>query len=288
MKSQIALNQCHLYKCGSKNTLAERLQIDMKDLKAISEWATYRTWDEEKPHGGTRTIYAPSEKLKKVQGRIKHLLERIERPSWIYSGMKGKCHVDNALAHQGNGYYVLSDISSFYENCTRDAVYKFFHETMLTAPDVAELLAEITTCKSIEGKQIIPVGSPCSQLLAYFSYREMFNELQSCAKSYGCMLTLYVDDLTVSSKTPISNPKSMTKQFAKIASAYGHSLKWSKTHYYGAGEFKVVTGVALDDEGKAFIPNTLGKNIKEGFERVLSGDKSEYASTKGRIGAGKN
>lgn len=59
----------------------------------------------------------------------------------------------------------------------------------------------------------------------------------------------------------------------------------AKTHYYGAGEFKVVTGVALDGEGKAFVPNTLGKNIKQGFKQVLNGTKPEYASTKGRIGA---
>lgn len=256
-----------------------------KRIGNYAEWATYKTWGEEKASGGIRAIYAPADKLKAVQRRIKRLLERIERPCWVYSGIKGKCHVDNALAHLGSRYYILSDIAAFYESCTREMVYRFFREKMLTSPDVAGLLADITTCESIEGKRIIPVGSPCSQLLAYFAYREMFDELKECAESYECKLSLYVDDLTVSSANPISNPKSMMKQFARITSAYGHSLKWSKTHYYGAGKFKVVTGVALDGKGEAFVPNTLGKNIKQGFKQVLSGDKSEYASIKGRIGA---
>ena len=285
MKSQIPLHQCQLYKCTSKRRLAECLKISTSDFKSIPEWTTYRTWSEEKPHGGTRTIYNPSKKLKSVQHRIKRLLERIEKPSWVYSGVKGKCHVDNALAHQGSSHFVLTDITSFYEHCTRESVYQFFLKTMQVTPDVAKILADITTCKSLEGRSIIPVGSPCSQLLAYFAYREMFDELQACAETYGCGISLYVDDITVSSRNPISNPKSMIKQFAKITSAYGHSLKWAKTRYYGADKYKVVTGVALDGRGNPFIPNTLGKNIKEGFKRMLDGDESEYASTKGRIGA---
>ncbi len=272
MKSQIPLHQCRLYKCTSKRRLAEYLQISTSDLKSIPEWATYRTWSEEKPHGGTRTIYAPSDKLKSVQRRIKHLLERIEKPSWVYSGVKGRCHVDNALAHRGSSYFVLSDIASFYEHCTRESVYQFFLKTMKVAPDVAKILADITTCENREGQSIIPVGSPCSQLLAFFAYREMFDEFQTCAETYGCRISLYVDDIMVSSRNPISNPKSMMKRFARIASAYGHSLKWTKTHYYGTDKFKVVTGVALDGRGDPFIPNALGKNIKEGFERVLDGD----------------
>ena len=285
MKTPYPIHQCRLYKCRSKKALAERLCVNPKDLDTVQAWARYETWNQEKPHGGTRKIYAPHDKLKSVQRRIKRLLDRIEKPDWIYSGVKGKCHVDNALSHQGDKYYVLSDIASFYERCTRDSVYRFFLDVMKTSPDVASLLADITTCEGSEGKPIIPVGSPCSQLLAYFAYRDMFDELHECAASYGCQLSLYVDDVTVSSKQPISNPRSMMKRFAKITSAYGHSLKWGKTRYYGSREYKVVTGVALDGEGNPSVPNTLGKNIKDGFEQVLDGKHSEYVKTMGRIGA---
>lgn len=285
MKKPMPIHQCVLFKCTSKKKLAECLQVSMADLKSIPEWATYRTWAEEKPHGGTRTIYAPSDKLKTVQRRIKHLLERIQKPDWVYSGTKGKCHVDNAFAHQGNEYFVLSDIASFYENCGREAVYQFFHNDLRTSPDVAKLLADITTCKNDEGKSVIPAGSPCSQLLAYHAYRKMFDEFHACAESYGCKISLYVDDITISSQNPITNPKSMMKRFAKIASAYGHSLKWEKTRYYGRDRYKVVTGVALSGSGTPTIPNTLAKNVKQGFDSILAGNESEYTSTKGRIAA---
>ena len=37
------------------------------------------------------------------------------------------------------------------------------------------------------------------EVLAYFSYRHMFDELKRHADFYGCQFLLYVDDLTISS-----------------------------------------------------------------------------------------
>ena len=49
----------------------------------------------------------------------------------------------------------------------RDRVYQFLQK-LLTSPDVAKLLSDITTLN------YIPTGSPSSQILAYFAYEEMF------------------------------------------------------------------------------------------------------------------
>jgi hypothetical protein len=280
------MNQCLLYKCRSKKRLAEDLQLELSDLKTRDEWISYKVTHEPKKNGdGLRTIYAPSEKLKGTQRRILRLLCRIGKPQWVYSGAKGKCHVDNALAHAGRSYLLLTDIESFYERCTREMAYKFIRNEMLTSPDVAEILADLTTCKNAQGKSIIPSGSPCSQLLAYFAYREMFDELEECARRHGCSMSLYVDDITLSSGSPISNPKSLKKQMARIMGAYGHRLKWSKTRYAGRSDYKLVTGVALDGLGSPHVPNKLGMNIMEGLRESLGGAQHQIAPTLGRIGA---
>lgn len=286
MKPLIELNQCFLYRCRSKKQLAERLQLELSDLRMRNEWIAYRVTHEPKKSGnGLRTIYAPSEKLKNVQRRILHLLCRIGKPQWVYSGTKGKCHVDNAFAHTEHYYVILTDIESFYERCTREMVYQFFRNEMQTSPDVAEILADLTTCKNAEGKSIIPSGSPCSQLLAYFAYRRMFDELEECAQRYNCSMTLYVDDITLSSKTPISNPKNLQKQIARIMRSYGHRLKRSKTRYVGRGSYKLITGVALDGLGNPCVPNRLGMNIVAGLKESLGGAEHKIAPTLGRIGA---
>lgn len=287
MKPQIPLNQCLLYRCGSKRALAERLQIDPKRLSELSEWRKYRVFTQRKSPKSDekRTIREPCYELKKVQSRVKRLLQRVEKPSWVYSGTKGVCHIDNALSHTGHSYFVLTDISSFYDHCTRDAVYQFFRGDLDCSPDVSDLLATITTCEDEDGTTIIPTGSPCSQLVAFFAYRRMFDEIADIALGHGCRFSLYVDDLTLSSDRPIGNPKNLEKKIAKILRAYGHRIKWKKTGYFGANDYKLITGVALDRKGAPRIPNHLSKDIMNGMQDVLAGDEKKASPTIGRIGA---
>lgn len=287
MKPAIPLDQCRLYRCGSKRALAQRLEISVGQLSRLPEWRTYRTFEQKKAScsSETRTIYEPGEKLKAVQKRVQRLLQRVEKPSWVYSGTKGACHVDNALSHAGNSYFVLTDVSSFYDNCTRDAVYRFFRNDLKCAPDVADLLATMTTYDKAGGSTLVPTGSPCSQLVAYFAYRRMFDEIFELAERCGCRLSLYVDDLTLSSSQPIGNPRNLEKEIARILRVYGHEIKWRKTGYFGADSYKLVTGVALDGKGVPRIPNRLGKNILKGMRDVIAGDEEKIAPTIGRIGA---
>lgn len=261
--------------------------MDPKRLSKLSEWRKYHVFTQQKnpKSNEMRTIYEPHDELKRVQSRIKRLLQRIEKPSWVYSGTKGVCHIDNALSHSGNSYFILADISSFYDHCTRDAVYQFFRSDLDCAPDVSDLLATITTCDDEAGSTIIPTGSPCSQLVAFFAYRRMFEEIANVALEHGCRFSLYVDDLTLSSSDPIGNPKNLEKKIAKILRAYGHRIKWKKTGYFGANSYKLVTGVALDGQGVPKIPNRLGEHIMNGMQDALAGDERKASPTIGRISA---
>ena len=118
---------------------------------------------------------------------------------------------------------------------------------MRTSPDVASVLADLTTVND-GGKCFIPTGSPASQLVAYFSYRNMFDELKRHADRCGCRFSLYVDDLTISSRSPISDPHFLVELMAKAMRAYGRRLKREKVKYRGARDNKVVTGVAIDQK----------------------------------------
>ena len=277
------IDQSPLYKLSNKRKLAAILQMECSTLLHAKDLIHYNVSEIEKGSGGFRTIYDPCKELKQVQRRIKNLLSRISIPTWVFSGRKSVCHVDNGKYHEHSFYFIQSDLHAFYDTCSRERVYRLFKDRFKCSSDVSALLSDLTTLTLEDGSTVIPTGSPCAQLVAFFAYQDMFNELHKLARIHGCKFSLYVDDLTFSSKTPFSNPAVFEKKILQIVKRYGHSLSLSKTAYRGAGDVKIITGVAITKEGSSTIPNRLRHKIVEGTAQSCSGDTSTALCTLGRI-----
>lgn len=277
------IDQSPLYKLSNKRKLAVILQTECSTLLHAKDLIHYNVSEIEKGSGGFRTIYDPCKELKQVQRRIKNLLSRISIPTWVFSGRKSVCHVGNGKYHEHSFYFIQSDLHAFYDTCSRERVYRLFKDRFKCSSDVSALLSDLTTLTLEDGSTVIPTGSPCAQLVAFFAYQDMFNELHKLARIHGCKFSLYVDDLTFSSKTPFSNPAVFEKKILQIVKRYGHSLSLSKTAYRGAGDVKIVTGVAITKEGSSTIPNRLRHKIVEGTAQSCAGDASAATSTLGRI-----
>lgn len=277
------IDQSPLYKLSNKRKLAAILQMEYATLLHAKEMINYTVSEIEKGSGDFRTIYNPCRELKQVQRRIKNLLSRISIPSWVFSGRKGFCHVDNGKYHEHSIYFIQSDLHAFYDSCSREPVYRLFKDRFKCSSDVSALLSDLTTLTLEDGSTVIPTGSPCAQLVAFFAFQDMFNELHDLACNHGCKFSLYVDDLTFSSKTPFNNPAVFKKKLLQIVKRYGHSLSLSKTAYRGADETKIVTGVAITKEGVSAIPNKLRYKIVQGTAQSGTGDTSTALSTLGRI-----
>lgn len=278
-----AIDQSPIYKLCSKRKLSTILQIEYDSLLHANDFINYTVSEIEKASGGFRTIYDPCRELKQVQRRIKNLLSRISIPNWVFSGCKGVCHVDNGKYHEHSVYFIQSDLHAFYDSCSRERVYRLFKDRFKCSSDVSALLSDLTTLTLKDGSTVIPTGSPCAQLVAFFAYQDMFNELHNLARNHGCKFSLYVDDLTFSSKAPFSNPAVFEKKLLQIVKRYGHSLSLSKTSYRSADETKIVTGVAITKDGVSAIPNKLRHKIVQGTVQSCAGDTSTALSTLGRI-----
>lgn len=278
-----AIDQSPIYKLCSKRKLSTILQIEYDSLLHANDFINYTVSEIEKASGGFRTIYDPCRELKQVQRRIKNLLSRISIPNWVFSGCKGVCHVDNGKYHEHSVYFIQSDLHAFYDSCSRERVYRLFKDRFKCSSDVSALLSDLTTLTLEDGSTVIPTGSPCAQLVAFFAYQDMFNELHNLASNHGCKFSLYVDDLTFSSKAPFSNPAVFEKKVLRIVKGYGHSLSLSKTAYRSADETKIVTGVAITKQGVTAIPNKLRYKIVQGTAQSCAGDTSTALSTLGRI-----
>lgn len=285
------INQCALYKCRSKKRLARLLRTTNDELNKVSELIQqYRSFTMGKKNGGERKITAPPEGLKKIQKRILKLFVSVERPAWLISGERGKCYIDNGKYHQHSKYFLTVDIRKFYDNCSREYVYRFFQKTMHMTPDVAKILTDIVT---LEDK--VPTGCPTSQMLAFYAYQEMFESIHSTAsQKHGCLFTLYVDDMTFSSGTPF-NPDQLSNDIDVILRKYGHKPKYSKVKYFPESKHKLVTGVVITENHELVVANNLRKKIYEGAIHQLNADKhsspvsvKELRKLKGQLQAARN
>ena len=257
------ITQCALYKCSSKKRLEHLLNIEAGEMKNIESVIKYSQFSIDKKNSDEkRNITAPQYTIKRVQKRILVLLQNIERPQWLISGEKGKSYINNGMAHVGNCYAVTIDIKKFYDNCVREPVYLFFINKMKTQPDIAKILTDIVT---YDGG--IPTGCPTSQLVAYYAYEDMFDEISNIADLYNCVFTLYVDDMTFSSDKPI-NYKRLVQDIDVVLRKYGHKPKYSKVKYYPKSKDTPITGTILNKNGELVTPNTLQKSVYDKFQKI--------------------
>ena len=251
-----------LYRLRNKRKLAVLLGVNLKTLNKLRCDNFYTTY-EIKQGIKKREIQEPKEKLKYVQKKIKRLLQRLETPEWLISGKKGNSFVTNAEQHINSTYFLTADIESFYTNSNRSFVFKFFKLQMKMSEDVAWLITDLITYKGF-----IPTGSPTSQIVAYLSYSPTFHRIKSVTDRYNCLLSLYVDDLTISSKNPIPKklPFSINSEFKKVF----HQIKSKKTKFFYPSQYKKITGCCISPEGKLRIPNKLRLKIKKEERAYLS------------------
>jgi hypothetical protein len=192
--SHYSIDQSPLYKMRNHRKLAGILFVSQIALKRLSNSADrYRCWSEPKKNGGSRPIEAPPEDLKAVQRRISDLLQRITPPDFLMAPVKGRSYVHNAALHVGSRSFRLLDIEDFFPSCTDKRLYWFFQTKMQCSPDIASTLTRIC---SLNGR--LPQGSPCSPILAYFAYCDMWERISEIVYAAGCKLSIYADDITIS------------------------------------------------------------------------------------------
>lgn len=255
-----------LYSCHSKKYLAKYLSDSSKNLhvyikelrnvdlyffsKGKEFYQSKKTMEKfkEKPNDYDSKKYRKftdaNTKHKKILKRINYYLNKIELPTYYFS-KTNSCYKNNATFHKGNTKFILMDISSFYPNCKFSYVKDFClsddglnmkkviknslgeekYET-----DVADVFARLVTVPKNKNKnnRIIPQGYPTSTLMSFFSYKNMFDEINGLAKSNGLKFSLYVDDLTFSYFDSEFEIEKFIKEVKDILEKYGHKASEKK------------------------------------------------------------
>lgn len=259
------INQCALYRCTTKKRLFKLLQTSPAKFAELKEATDlYRPLVKEKKNGEPRIVYAPRYDLKRIQKRISELLMRLEPPDFLMSPVRGRSNIDNAACHRHAASHRLLDIADFYPSCSANKVAEFFGKTLQCPPDVVAILVKLTTQDSA-----LPQGSPASPILAYFAYKDMWDEIASIAQGAGNQITVYVDDVTISGQEVLGRNVWAIKQ---VLRKHGLQTKDTKEEARKGTPAKV-TGVVLRDE-QMLLPNTQHlkrHELKKALERAPEG-----------------
>lgn len=181
----------------------------------------------------TRQINSSKGKLKEVQTRLYNfMIKQVEIPQYVYGGVKGKNNVRNARFHQGNKYIFTTDLKSFFPTISHKQVFQMFLREGCT-PTIARMLTKLTT-----RKHQVPKGIPTSTLIANLVFKPFGLEIDQLAKKHHIKFSMFVDDITLSSK---SDFKDLVPQFLSIIKKSGFKISHKKTHYQTKNP--IVTGV---------------------------------------------
>ena len=263
-----SIDKSFLYKLRNRGKLAEMLGLPLSYFRGNYKQNIIYTEFTKDIGKKKREIQSPCKKLKKIQKRILELLSKINIPDWLISGKKGKSYIDNAIFHKKYSYVLTMDISDFYQSCQRNYIYKMFKEKFLMENDIAGIMTDLTALQNC-----LPTGAPTSQLIAFWTHQDIFEEIQMLAENNNMKFTLYVDDMTFSSNKRISSK--ILLEVNSLLKRSNLKLKARKTKQYNKNDFKTITGVAIDVNDSLKIPNHLRKEIIDAYIKFKNLDGIE-------------
>ena len=198
----------------------------------------------------TRQINSSKGKLKEVQTRLYiFMLKQVELPQYAYGGVKGKNNVRNARFHHGNKYIFTTDLMSFFPSISHKQVFQMFLREGCT-PAVARILTKLTT-----RQYQVPQGIPTSTLIANLVFKPIGAEIEQLSKTHHIKFSMFVDDITLSSK---SDFKDLIPEFLSILKKAGFKISHKKTHYQTKNP--VITGVICQNN-RLLAPLSYKKQI---------------------------
>lgn len=200
---------------------------------------------------------------------------RLALPDYVHSSKREHSYITNASAHRGAASVFKIDVKRFFASVMWRDVFAFFRYTMKCAPDVSGLLADLCTVEkwAVTGDpsdaadphdRHLPTGSSLSQSLAYWSFAPMFAATHRIATARGFTITVYVDDITISTDRPRISLEFRRAVHGIIAR---NGLEGHKDRYWSHGRPALVTGAVIAGNDLR-LPNGRRSDILHKIDRL--------------------
>ena len=148
--------------------------------------------------------------------QIKNIKEELN----LYGSVKGRSYIDNINQSSNHLYRATVDIKNFFPNTTFKKILAYFTE--IYPKDIAVVLTLLCCYKNNDGELRLAQGFSTSSNIAYLVNIQMIREIKEVAYRSGCHFTMYVDDIVISSKTPI--PQSLLCDIKSIIRSHGYDV----------------------------------------------------------------
>jgi RNA-directed DNA polymerase len=241
--------------------LSKLLQIQENNIAIASLHPKYNVFEIPKANGSKRLIEEPQEPLKQILKAINFYLQL------VYSQQKPMCAhgfivpfhrnevvkniFTNASAHIKHGYMWQIDFTDFFYQIKLDDVLQILSNHCAHFND--KLMMQIgKLCTRFDR---LPMGAPTSPCLSNLYVLPLDIELQALCTAVSITYTRYADDLTFSAENAID--ANMQKLIIQIIKNHRLSIQPNKTKYCLPNDVKIVTGLAVTNNGIALQANYL-------------------------------
>ena len=256
-----SLNQSPLYKLHSRKKLARLLGIAVNKLERLANSSNNYHVISKVINTKTRQLELPKSRLQQIHFRLFRLLQRIEPPDYLHSGVRGKSYITNAQQHIGAPRLLKLDIEKFFPSTRRGYIYHFFSNFLECSADVSAVLAKISTYKGY-----VPTGSCLSQIIAFYAHLDMFSRIDKVAEDHNLVMTCYVDDITISGQ---HINKQLLIEIRRILKTHNLKSNITKERLYLNSQPREVTGLIVTKNG-LLLPNKKHKDIYDSFMHLPS------------------
>lgn len=199
-----------------------------------------------------RTIYAPSEKLKMAQQRVREkILLPITTPDFVHGFVPGHSLVTNAREHVNSGMVVNLDLKDFFPSISDKRVYGFWRWVLSEVCDEKErkkMAWTLTGITAYDGH--LCQGFVTSPDIANRVAWKLDRRLSALAASKSLTYTRYADDLTFSSRAYDGNCRWLIDAVSEIAVAEGFLVNPKKIAVMRPHRRQIVTGLVVNRDSQ--------------------------------------
>ncbi len=257
----------------TKKTFANLIRVDIHELHGLIKYKeSFVTSKDIEENGKVRPLRYPTGRLRVVNEKINYQLRKIKLPAYVMSPRKGVGQKQNAEVHICARQILKMDLKKFYPSIDRTMVAKFFRDTFDMHADVAGLITELLTYNGT-----VLYGAPATPVLAMLVHQEMFDKVDAVCRKHGAVMTLWVDNLTVSGDEV---PGSLVTEVREIIASYrhrSHDIKYAHTNTWVP-----VTGIGIKKRAlhPANSSNIAVRDLEGELRAARTPDEYESISNK--------
>jgi hypothetical protein len=211
-----------------------------------------------RPGRNPRSVFSASPRLRDIQQRIlDRILRRVRYPAYLMGGLEGRSYIENARRHSATSVLFGQDVDAFYPSIPRERIRRIFLDVFHFAPEVASLLALLTSRKG----ELVQGGVASTHLANLALYRTE-PELECRMRNEGLEYSRFVDDVHVSSRARLSDlaRTRVVSAMRACLERHGYRPKRKKQFVASAGAPMQVHG--LNVNSSASVPSRRRQHLR--------------------------